>query len=274
MFYRSVGLDREDAWIEWYDYHHYMVMQMPGWTWARMYHALIGEEKYLALYRVEDYKALEQVYGWPDVEAGRTEVIEHQLHPALRADWAEKQKRGFADTGQFMFNGGARKDTGHWGWQQLAGSTFDDPLLVDNRHLGMEMVAVPEADAARWSEWYGKERFPALLELPGVVAGGWFGITTEGWDEEPRYRYMTLFRARRRVRRPQPRRPGPPRPRSQGLLGRPGGQALLRPNHRHPHRLLRGDLEALVVQEAGVVGGELQTEVTSTITQFGWCTKP
>ena len=57
----------------------------------------------------------------------------------------------------------------------------------------MEMVAVPEADAARWSEWYGKERFPALLELPGVVAGGWFGITTEGWDEEPRYRYMTLF---------------------------------------------------------------------------------
>ena len=134
VFYRSVGLDREDTWIEWYDYHHYMVMQMPGWTWARMYHALIGEEKYLALYRVEDYEALKQVYGWPDVEAGRTEVIEHQLHPALRADWEEKQKRGFADTGQFMFNGGARKDTGHWGWRQLAGPTFDDPFLVDNRH--------------------------------------------------------------------------------------------------------------------------------------------
>ena len=193
VFYRSVGLDREDTWIEWYDYHHYMVMQMPGWTWARMYHALIGEEKYLALYRVEDYESLKQVYGWPDVEAGRTEVIEHQLHPALRADWEEKQKRGFADTGQFMFNGGARKDTGHWGWRQLAGSTFDDPFLTDNRHLGMEMVSVPEGDASRWSEWYGKERFPALLELPGVAAGGWFGITTEGWDEEPRYRYMTLF---------------------------------------------------------------------------------
>ena len=115
VFYRSVGLDREDAWIEWYDYHHYMVMQMPGWTWARMYHALIGEEKYLALYRVEDYESLKQVYGWPDVEAGRTEVIEHQLHPALRADWEEKQKRGFADTGQFMFNGGRAQGHGSLG---------------------------------------------------------------------------------------------------------------------------------------------------------------
>ena len=128
VFYRSVGLDREDAWIEWYDYHHYMVMQMPGWTWSRMYHALIGEEKYLALYRVEDYKALEQVYGWPDIEAGRTEVIEHQLHPALRADWAEKQRRGFADTGQFMFNGGARKDTGHWGWHAARRRDLRRPL--------------------------------------------------------------------------------------------------------------------------------------------------
>ena len=207
VFYRSVGLDREDTWIEWYDYHHYMVMQMPGWTWARMYHALIGEEKYLALYRVEDYESLKQVYGWPDVEAGRTEVIEHQLHPALRADWEEKQKRGFADTGQFMFNGGARKDTGHWGWQQLAGSTFDDPFLT-------RQPASRHGDGQRPRGRRGAvERVVRQGALPGAprTAGrGRRGLVRHHDGGLGRGAPLPLYdalRARGRSRRPRPRRP-------------------------------------------------------------------
>ena len=58
VFYKSVGIEREDKWMEWYDFHHYSMVQIPGWTWARMYRALIGNEKYLSLYRVEDKEAL------------------------------------------------------------------------------------------------------------------------------------------------------------------------------------------------------------------------
>ena len=193
VFYKSVGSDREDKWMEWYDFHHYSMVQMPGWTWARMYKALIGSEKYLSLYRVETYDALKQVYGWPDPEAGRVEVIEKQLHPLLRRDWGEKQRRGFGDTTPFMFNGGARKDSGHWGWRQIAGAPFDNPLASENRPIGFELVSITADKAEGWRNWFLDERFPALLRLPGVVMGGVFEITTEGWDEEPRFRFATIF---------------------------------------------------------------------------------
>lgn len=193
VFYKSVGSDREDKWMEWYDFHHYSIAQLPGWTWARMYKALIGSEKYLSLYRIENYDALKQVYGWPDPEAGRKEVIEKQLHPVLRRDWAEKQRRGFGDTTPFMFNGGARKDSGHWGWRQIAGAPFDNPLASENRPIGFELVGITADKAEGWRNWFLDERFPALLRLPGVAMGGVFEITTEGWDEEPRFRFATIF---------------------------------------------------------------------------------
>ena len=193
VFYRSVGLDREDAWMEWYDFHHYLMVQVPGWTWARMYKAVIGNEKYLSLYRVEDYDALQAVYGWPDPEAGRDEMIEDQLHPVLRRDVSDKIERGFLDTGQFMFNGGSQKDTGHWGWRQIAGAGFDDPLVTHNWPIGFELVHVPKKQKDEWRSWYVGERFPRLLGLPGVLKGGVFEITDEGWDEEPRFRFATIF---------------------------------------------------------------------------------
>jgi hypothetical protein len=196
VFYRSVGIDREDKWMEWYDFHHYLMVQVPGWNWARMYRAIIGNEKYLSLYRVEDYEALQQVYGWPDPEAGRDEIIENQLHPILHRDVNDKAARGLLDTGQHMFNGGSHKDTGHWGWRQLAGAPFDDPLVSHNAPIGFELVNVPADKMDAWRSWYVGDRFPRLVGLPGVTMGGVFEITSDDWDEEPRFRFGTLFELR------------------------------------------------------------------------------
>ena len=194
---QGMSPELEEIWMEWYDYHQLMMCRMPGWTWNYRLMNLIGPEKYVSLYRVEDYEALKLIEGWPRVDQGKMDPITDNLDPAALQDWEEKVRRGLQDTGKFTFTGGASDknplDQGHWGWRYLAGAALDDPLLKSNNPLGTELISVSRENDARWKAWYEAERFPALQKLPGVLMAGWYGITTKGREFEPGYNYIAIF---------------------------------------------------------------------------------
>ena len=189
--------DREEVWMEWYDYHQLLMCRLPEWSWAFRYLALAGPDKYLSLYRIESYDALKHINGWPRVDLGRFEPILEQLHPAALEDWYDKVERGLSDTGKYTFTGGANpanpEDQGHWGWRLLAGSELNAPFLNRNLCIGTELAGVGAADSAGWIEWYKNRRLPALADLPGVTDVALFGITTTGRLSEPGYNYITIF---------------------------------------------------------------------------------
>ena len=139
VFSKTAGMspELEEIWMEWYDYHQLMMCRMPGWTWNYRLMNLIGPEKYVSLYRVEDYEALKLIEGWPRVDQGKMDPITDNIDPAALQDWEDKVRRGLQDTGKFTFTGGATDqnplDQGHWGWRYLAGAALDDPLLKSNR---------------------------------------------------------------------------------------------------------------------------------------------
>ena len=251
VFSKTAGMspELEEIWMEWYDYHQLMMCRMPGWTWNYRLMNLIGPEKYVSLYRVEDYEALKLIEGWPRVDQGKMDPITDNIDPAALQDWEDKVRRGLQDTGKFTFTGGATDknplDQGHWGWRYLAGAALDDPLLKSNNPLGTELISVSRENDARWKEWYGAERFPALQKLPGVLMAGWYGITTEDREYEPGYNYISIFELESEDDAFRPRRSRPENPRSQGLLGRPGGGAVLRPDPRRANELLQAHFEAL-----------------------------
>ena len=187
--------EKEDSWLEWYDYHHLMLCRLPGWTWSYRYIAIWGPEKYLSVYRVESDDVFKHIEAWPRPEQGLTS--EGELNPLMVQDFQEKVRRNIQDTSKYTFGGAPPTEqgssSGHWGWRHLAGAPLDNPLLTSNRPIGTELVSIPHTHDGEWKEWYGSSRFPALLKLPGVVMGAWFGIKTDGRKEEPRYNYCTIF---------------------------------------------------------------------------------
>ena len=189
--------DREDEWMEWYDYHQLLMARLPGWSWVFRYMGLAGPDKYLSLYRLEDYDVLKHIEGWPRVDLGQFEPIREMLHPVALEDWNDKVRRGLSDTGKYTFTGGAGPqnptDQGHWGWRHLAGAPLNQPFLNMNHCIGTELVSVASSDDAEWIAWYKNHRLPTLVELPGVVDGALFGITKTGHDSEPGYNYITIF---------------------------------------------------------------------------------
>ena len=189
--------DREDVWMEWYDYHQLLMCRLPEWSWAFRYLGLAGPDKYLSLYRLESHDALKHITGWPRVDLGQFEPTREKMHPAALEDWYYKVDHDLTDAGKYTFTGGAGahnpEDQGHWGWRLLAGAGLNDPFLNRNLCIGTELVSVPHAHSAKWIEWYKNHRLQALASLPEVSDVALFGITTTGQFFEPGYNFITIF---------------------------------------------------------------------------------
>ena len=144
VFSKTAGMspELEEIWMEWYDYHQLMMCRMPGWTWNYRLMNLIGPEKYVSLYRVEDYEALKLIEGWPRVDQGKMDPITDNIDPAALQDWEDKVRRGLQDTGKFTFTGGATD-------QEPAGPRTLGLAVPRRRGPGRSAAGVEQIPSAR-----------------------------------------------------------------------------------------------------------------------------
>jgi antibiotic biosynthesis monooxygenase (ABM) superfamily enzyme len=172
----NVAAEYEHDFNAWYYHHVPALLEIPGYRWGRRYQAVVGDDKYLALYEIEDATFLESLIG-SDTD---------KRHAIANIEFGKfEQLQGVSDVRINIY-------------QQLSGSHLGNPFLNNDRPLSAVMVdcVVPEEEAA-FNAWYDNSHVPNLVQIPGYAAGARFQLlehpALEWLDMGPKYLALYEF---------------------------------------------------------------------------------
>lgn len=151
----NVTEEHEATFNRWYQHHVPTLMQIPGYRWGSRYRGVMGDEKYLAMYEIDDASYLESLLG----------ESEEQRHPFASSEFADFGKlEGVSDTRINVY-------------QQISGAHLGQPFPRAELPLSVVMVDCSDASQeAEFDAWYTASHVPTLLRIPGYVSAARFKL--------------------------------------------------------------------------------------------------
>lgn len=141
-----------DPFTAWYNSHLPNLLRIPGYEWAQRYVNFDGGTRFAALYgirKAEDLPSLLQ-FGGPD------------LHPIAASEFsAFSALQGMSDHVSNVY-------------EQIAGDSLRDPLLLLDRPLSIVTADVDPEHEEEWDGWYTESHLPGVLNVPGYALGARF----------------------------------------------------------------------------------------------------
>ena len=152
MVQMSCAREYLEPFTTWYNSHLPNLLRIPGYQWAQRYVNLDGGTRFTALYGVrsaDDLPALLQ-FGGPD------------LHPIANSESSVfSTLQGMSDHVSNVY-------------EQIAGDTLRDPLLLSDQPLSIVTADVDPHHEAEWDRWYTESHLPGVLNVPGYSLGARF----------------------------------------------------------------------------------------------------
>lgn len=151
----NVSEEHEATFNTWYQNHVPTLMEIPGYRWGSRYSGVMGDEKYLAMYEIDDASYLESMLG----------PSEEQRHHLANSEFAAFGKlEGVSDTRINVY-------------QQISGSHLGKRFPRGDLPLSVVMVDCVDAPReAEFDAWYSESHVPTLLRIPGYVSAARFKL--------------------------------------------------------------------------------------------------